>query len=174
MGFPRQEYWCGLPFPSPGDLPNPGTQHSSPTWTGASFIHWATREACFLQRLTEIFVIQSPAGAITLRGLIYHMSIVYGEEELSNLCKSIWSVKYDYFIIIRIINFVNHIQFSSVHFSHSVVADPLRPHESQHARPPCLSPTLGVYSNSCPSSRWCHPAISSSVIPFSITLDSQT
>ena len=43
----------------------------------------------------------------------------------------------------------------------------LRPHESQHARPPCLSPTPGVYSNSCPLSRWCYPAISSSVVPFS-------
>ena len=46
-------------------------------------------------------------------------------------------------------------------------SDSLRPHESQHARPPCPSPTPGVYPNSCPSSRWCHPAISSSVIPFS-------
>ena len=53
------------------------------------------------------------------------------------------------------------------HFSHSVVSDSLRPHESQHARPPCPSPTPGVYSNSCPSSWWCHPAILSSVIPFS-------
>ena len=52
-------------------------------------------------------------------------------------------------------------------FSHSVVSDSLRPHESQHARPPCPSPTPGVYSNSCPSSWWCHPAILSSVIPFS-------
>ena len=43
----------------------------------------------------------------------------------------------------------------------------LRPHESQHARPPCPSPTPGVHSNSCPSSRWCHPTISSSVVPFS-------
>ena len=42
----------------------------------------------------------------------------------------------------------------------------LRPHELQQARPPCLSPTPGVHSNSCPSSRWCHPAISSSVVPF--------
>ena len=54
-----------------------------------------------------------------------------------------------------------------VQFSRSVVSDSLRPHESQHARPPCPSPTPGVHSNSCPSSRWCHPAISSSVIPFS-------
>ena len=60
-----------------------------------------------------------------------------------------------------------HSQFSSVQFSHSVVSDSLRPHESQHTRPPCPSQTPGVYSNSCPSSRWCHPGISSSVILFS-------
>ena len=58
-------------------------------------------------------------------------------------------------------------QFSSVQFSHSVVSNSLRPHESQHTRPPCPSPTPGVYPNSSPLSRWCHPAISSSVIPFS-------
>ena len=57
--------------------------------------------------------------------------------------------------------------FSSVKFSCSVVSDSLRPHESQHARPPCPSPTPGVHSDSRPSSQWCHPAISSSVIPFS-------
>ena len=50
---------------------------------------------------------------------------------------------------------------------HSVVSTSLRPHELQHSRPPCPSPTLGVHSNSCPLSRWCHPAISSSVVPFS-------
>ena len=55
----------------------------------------------------------------------------------------------------------------SVQFSHSVVSDSLWPHELQHARPPCPSPTPGVYPNSCPLSRWCHPTISSSVIPFS-------
>ena len=51
--------------------------------------------------------------------------------------------------------------------SRSVVSNSLRPHESQHARPPCPSPTPGVHSDSCPSSQGCHPAISSSVIPFS-------
>ena len=55
----------------------------------------------------------------------------------------------------------------SVQFSCSVVSDSLRPHESQHAKPPRPSPSPGVHSNSRPSSRWCHPAISSSVIPFS-------
>ena len=57
--------------------------------------------------------------------------------------------------------------FNSVQYSRSVVSDSLKPHESQHARPPCPSPTPGVHSNSCPSSQWCHPAISSSVVPFS-------
>ena len=59
------------------------------------------------------------------------------------------------------------VQFSSVQFSCSVVSDSLRPHESKHARPPCPSPTPGVHSDSHPSSWWCHPAISSSVVPFS-------
>jgi len=55
----------------------------------------------------------------------------------------------------------------SVQFSRSVISDSLRLHELQHARPPCPSPILGVHSDSCPSSWWCHPAISSSVMPFS-------
>ena len=59
------------------------------------------------------------------------------------------------------------VQFSSVQFSHSVVSDSLRSPELQHARPPCPSPTPGVHLDSRPSSRWCHPAISSSVVPFS-------
>ena len=59
------------------------------------------------------------------------------------------------------------IQFSSVQFRRSVASDCLQPHESQYTRPPCPSPTPGVHSNSRPSSQWYHPAISSSVIPFS-------
>ena len=58
-------------------------------------------------------------------------------------------------------------EFNSVQFSNSVMSDYLRPHEPQHTRPPCPSPSPRVYPNSCPLSRWCHPAISSSVIPFS-------
>ena len=61
----------------------------------------------------------------------------------------------------------SHNQFSSVQFSRSVVSDSLWPHELQHSRPPCPSASPGVHSNSHPSSRWCHPAISSSVVPFS-------
>ena len=58
------------------------------------------------------------------------------------------------------------ISIRSDQISHLVVSDSLWPHESQHARPPCPSPTPGVHSDSRPSSQWCHPAISSSVVPF--------
>ena len=61
----------------------------------------------------------------------------------------------------------NFLSFISVQFSCSVVPDSLRAHESQHPRPPCPSPSPGAHPNSCPSSRWCHPAVSSSVVPFS-------
>ena len=62
--------------------------------------------------------------------------------------------------------------FSSVHFSHSVVSDSLQPHGVQHTRPPCPSPTPRAYSYACPLSQWCHPTISSSVVPFSSRLQS--
>ena len=61
---------------------------------------------------------------------------------------------------------------SSVQFSRSVVSSSFRPHELQHARPPCPSPTPGVHSDSCPSSQWFHPAISCSDVPFSSCLQS--
>ena len=61
----------------------------------------------------------------------------------------------------------SYILFTSVQFSRSVMSNSFWPHELQHARPPCPSPTPGVHSDSCPLSRWCHPAILSSVVPFS-------
>ena len=64
------------------------------------------------------------------------------------------------------------VEIGSVQFSRSIASDSLWPHGVQHAWPPCLSPTPGVYSNSYPSSQWCHPTISSSVIPFSSRLQS--
>ena len=66
--------------------------------------------------------------------------------------------------------FILHI--SSVQFSRSVVSDSLWPHGPQHVRPPCPPTTPRVYSNSCPSNRWCHPTISSSVVPFPSCLQS--
>ena len=69
-------------------------------------------------------------------------------------------------------SFWKHLQFTFSQFSRSVVSDSLWPHGLWQARPPCPSPTLRVYSNSCSLSRWCHPTISSSVIPFSPCLQS--
>ena len=67
---------------------------------------------------------------------------------------------------------LTEVQFSLVQCSGSVVSDSLQPHGLQHSRPLCPSPTPGVYPNSCPLSRWCHPTISSSVVPFSSRLQS--
>ena len=70
-------------------------------------------------------------------------------------------------------SFITELRSHMTHqFSHSVVSDSLRPHGVQHARPPCPSPTPRVYSNSCPFNQWCHPTISSSVVPFSSCLQS--
>ena len=80
-----------------------------------------------------------------------------GDSECSKLCKSqleLWEMVVDSAL-------------SSVQLSRSVVSDFLRPHEPQHARPPCPSPTPRVHPNSSPSSRWCHPTFSSSLVPFS-------
>ena len=67
---------------------------------------------------------------------------------------------------------MSSLPFSLVQFSRSVMSDSLWPHGLQHTRPPCSSPTPGVYSNSCPLNLWCHPTISSSVVPFSSCLQS--
>ena len=72
----------------------------------------------------------------------------------------------------RLPNVEHRICLHSVQFSRSVMSDSLRPHGLQHTRPPCPSPTPGVYLNSCALSRWCHPTISSSVVPFSSCLQS--
>ena len=104
IAFSRpREYWSELPFPSPGDLPNPGIKPAS------------------LMSPEESSLLLEPPGKPLLK----------------------------------------------VQFSHLVVSNPLRPHGLQHARLPCPSPTHRTYSNSCPSSQWCHPTKSSSVIPFS-------
>ena len=89
------------------------------------------------------------------------------EKEENGFCPTEW-----HFMILRpwegrLKYLLFYIRRTSVQFSHSVMSDSLRPHELQHARPPCPSPTPGVDPDSRPSSQWCHPAISSSVVPFS-------
>ena len=118
----------GLPFPSPGDLPNPGIKPRSPALQADSLP-------------------PEPPGISILK--------------LNKNTFFRYVLPYFYF------TFSFQTMFSSVQFSRSVVSDSLWPHESQHARPPCPSPSPGIHSNSCPSSRWCHPPILSAVIPFS-------
>ena len=87
---------------------------------------------------------------------------------LKNWC--FWTVVLEYWSVFGFFKLNSLSEYKdviSVQFSRSVVSSSLRPHESQHARPPCPSPTPGVHSDSGPSSRWCHPSISSSVVPFS-------
>ena len=74
--------------------------------------------------------------------------------------------------IIPLISWISPSTNRQVQFSYTVMSDSLRPHGLKHARPPCLSPTPGIYSNSCPLSQSCHPTISPSVIPFSSRLHS--
>ena len=96
-----------------------------------------------------------------LRRHIYNFSSKCSDWYLTELCKPVVEILLSLFLCSL------SSQFSSVQFSCSVVSYSLWPHESQHARPPCPSPIPGVHSNSCPLSRWCHPAVSSSVVPFS-------
>ena len=113
MEFSRQEHWSGLPFPSPGDLPDPGVEPTSlvsPALAGRFLITSSTWES--------------------------HTSVILCGCSVTQSCPT------------------------------------LRHHGLQHARHPCPSPSPGACSNSSPLSRWCHPTISSSVIPFSSCLQS--
>ena len=124
MAFSRQEYWSGSPFPSPGDLPNPGTELVSPALAGGFFTTETSGKP-------EGYMGTSQTNFQTLRQ----------DQSVSQL-------------------------------SHSVMSDSLLPHALQHARLPCPSPIPRAYSNSCALSQWCHPTISSSVVPFSSCLQS--
>ena len=96
---------------------------------------------------------------------LYHLSVFFFSVLFLNCFLPSAFFGFSFFFLSSLLRWM--VQFSSVQFSRSVVSDSLQPHESQHTRPPYPSPTPEVYSNSCPSSRWCHPAISSSVTPFS-------
>ena len=85
---------------------------------------------------------------------------------LDRLSKPICNVKFKFELLGQVDICVSLTSISSVQFSRSVVSDSLWPHELQHARPPCPSPTLGVHPSPCPLNQWCHPTISSSVVPF--------
>ena len=102
----------------------------------------------FKKRNTVIFTSLGKSAIFVINEFLYH------KENHGDMCNKIPGYRFQ-------------ISGPSFQFTHSVMSDSLRPHESQHATPPCPSPTPGVHSDSCPWSQWCHPAISSSVLPFS-------
>ena len=104
-------------------------------------------------------------GPVT-QGLILTATLpFFGNQDLISY-QPLWAQNSYCLLVQKLVNVCNY-RVPSVQFSPSVVSDSLQPHELQHTKPPCPSPTPGVHSISCPSSQWCHPAISSSVIPFS-------
>ena len=167
MAFARQEYWSGLPFPSPVGLPDPGIEPWVPHITGRLFYQLSHQGSpIYMTHRTKLTSLVAQKGkhppamqeprdqsldwednAGEGNGMATHSSVLAGEFHGQGSLM-------DY-------------SLSSVQFSRSVVSDSLRPHESQHARRPCPSPTPGVHSDSRPSSQWCHPAIPSSVVSSS-------
>ena len=109
-------------------------------------------------------------GPVT-QGLILTATLpFFGNQDLISY-QPLWAQNSYCLLVQKLVNVCNY-RVPSVQFSPSVVSDSLQPHELQHTKPPCPSPTPGVHSISCPSSQWCHPTISSSVIPFSSCLQS--
>ena len=221
IGFFRQEYWSGLPFPPPGDLPNPGIEFTSPVFPAlaggffttvppgkppytcvcvcvhlyvhthihspvhcshprsvhgilqARILKWMAipfpRESSWPRDQTHISQVSCTEGRFftcwaTGKDTHTHVLFPYRslqDTEYSPLCCTTGPCC-----------FLCHVFYVSAQFSRSAVSDSLRPHGLQHARPPCPSSTPGACSNSCPSGRWCHPTISSSVVPFSSCLHS--
>ena len=134
--FSRPEYWSGLPCPPPGDLPNPGIEPRSPVLQMDSLpAEPSVKPKCTamgsLSLLQWIFLIQELNwGLLHCRWILYQLS--YEGSPFSGK---------------------DYVNWCSVQFSRSVMSDSLQPRESQHARPPCPSPTPGVHSNSRPSSQ---------------------
>ena len=135
MGFLRQEYWSGLLFPSPGDLPNPGIEPGSST-------------------------LQADALPSETWGKYVCVCIYIC------MCVCMYVCMY----ITECVGVCLFYECMSVQFSISVMSNSLWPHGLQHARLPCPPPTPEACSNPCPLRKWCHPTISSSVVPFSSCL----
>ena len=114
---------------------------------------WFTSHAKFSAIFTIVLFLFSPYRIPSDLRCTFHSGVKFLTQYFASLCLST--------------SFQITFQFSSVQFSRSVMSDSLQPHESQHARPPCPSPTPGVHPNSCAWSRRYHAAISSSVVPFS-------
>ena len=155
MGFSRQEYWSGLPFPSPGDLSDPRIEPESPALQTNSLPSeppWKPFILAILKCIFYCLCVPDPDPPVCLRSLLAH---------LIEILKLTWA-KWNYWFVGHPPKIVTS-SLSSV--TQSCLT--LHPHGQQHTRPSCPSPTPGVYSNLCPLSRWCHPIISSSVVLFS-------
>ena len=105
------------------------------------------------------------------RSILFHLHVFENFPVFFSLISNfipLWLEKmHDSFLVLRLLNCF----MASIQFGCSVVSNSLQPHGLRHARPPCPSPIFGVYSNSYPLSWWCHPTISSSVVPFSLTFN---
>ena len=134
------------------------------TFTASSFRIWNSSNGIPSPPLA-LFVVMLPKAHLTSHSRMPGSRRVITTSWLSGSWRSfLYSSVYSCYLFL--ISSASVRSFSSVQFSCSVVSDSLQPHESQHARPPCPSPTPRVHSDSHPSSQWCHPAISSSVVPF--------
>ena len=177
MEFSRPEYWSGQPFPTPGNLPNPGTKRRSPAQSCPTL---CDPMDCSLPGSSVHRVLQArilewepfPSPEILPKPGIEPASPAVQVDSLPsepagkpishlNSSAEIW-LCLNWRCYPR-----SHYQFNSLQFNSSVVSYSLRPHESQRARPPCPSQSPSIHSNSHPLSPWCHPAISSSVVPSS-------
>ena len=147
LGFSRQEHWSGLPFPSP--------MHESEKWKWSRSVVSDPQWPHGLQpsRLLRPWDFPGKSTGVGCHCLLWW-----------------WLLDSKYSVPSWVSSGLTGLH--SVQFSCSVMSDSLWLHGLQHARPPCPSPTPGVYSNSRPSSWWCHPTISSSVVPFSSRLQS--
>ena len=196
MGFPKQEYWSGLSFPSSVDLltrgSNPGLLHcrwilyqlnQQASSQKAAWSHFWLQTldyvllnliSVLLQHFSSCLPVHPTYFSFFLTGMSVSCSSVSLIMSGSMLSKKSTSNKYllnwKTVIFAKKMSFylwkIDSVQFSSVQFSHSVVSDSATPWIAAR-EPPCPSPTPGVHPNPRPSSWWCHPAISSSVVPFS-------
>ena len=165
MGFSRWEHWSGLLCPPPRGLPNTGMEPAFLTSLALAGMFFITSTA------SGKFLVQAGmwgkgkahrnVPGMTTRGRTQALGTP--NRYLSTLWPNSSAPEWRSTKALT----EPESESRSVQLSRSVVSDSLWPHESQHARPPCPLPTPRVYPNSCPSSRWCHPAISSSVVPFS-------
>ena len=157
-----QECWHQSPYP-----------HGRPLLTHPSAGDTNTQRQVWLSLLWMSLLCSLDSGAKVLFALSEHLQRIWSLI-LNVLCPSYCLVaasplplEVGYLFLVGFNILLLMVGISSVQFSHSVASDSLQPHESQHTRPPYPSSTPGIYPNSCPSNWWCHPAISSSVVPFS-------